>query len=65
MSIHLWQYVSGARSWSHGGLGSPTERCVMAEREGTSGEDSGEGEIKERLDMDDLGRELKAELGVM
>ncbi len=37
-------------------------RCVM-EKEEKSGEN--EGEIKERSDMDDLERELKAGLGVM
>ena len=30
------------------------ERCVKEEREGRSGEDVGEGEIKERSDMNDL-----------
>ena len=32
----------------------------LEEREGRSGEDDGEGEIKERLDTDDRERELKA-----
>jgi hypothetical protein len=41
------------------------ERCVKENGEGKSYEDEGEGEIKERSDMDDLERELKAGLGVM
>jgi hypothetical protein len=41
------------------------ERCVKENGEGKSREDEGEGEIKERSDMDDLERELKAGLGVM
>jgi hypothetical protein len=43
------------------------ERCVEEEREGKSSceEESKAGEIKERSDMDDLERELKAGLGVM
>jgi len=49
MSIHLWEYVSGAHSWSHGDF-SATERCVEEEREERSGEDEGEGEIEERTD---------------
>ena len=40
------------------------ERCVKEERGGRSVEDVGEGEIKERSDMDDLEREIKAGLGV-
>jgi hypothetical protein len=42
------------------------ERCVEEEREGKSScEDEGDGEIKERSDMDDLESELKAGLGIM
>ena len=41
------------------------EQYVKEERERRSGEDVGEGEIKERSDMNDLERELKAGLGVM
>lgn len=43
------------------------ERCVEEERDEKSGVDEGtsEGEIKERSDLDDLERELKAGLGVM
>lgn len=42
------------------------ERCVEEEgREEKGGGGEGEGEIKERSDMDDLERELKAGLGVM
>ena len=68
MLIHLWEYVSGAYSWLHGDLGSATVRCpVEEERQGRKCEDEGEeeGETKERSDMDDLERELKAGLYVM
>jgi hypothetical protein len=68
MSIHLWENVSGARSLLHGDLGSATVSGV-SRRRGKEGadlrEDEGGGDIKERSDMDDLERELKAGLGVM
>ena len=43
------------------------ERCRVEGKVGKSSEDAGEeeGETKERSDMDDLERELKAGLGVM
>jgi SET domain len=41
------------------------ERCVEEDKGEKSCEDVGEAEIKERSDMDDLEREVKAGLGIM